>query len=252
MSPRERHDAPTRSGAGLLAQAIGWVLALVLVALPLVGLLNGWFASDRWPLRQLKVSAQFSRVSAEQVQATVAPHAGVGFFALPLEQIRAALAGLPWVERVEVRKRWPDTLEVVIHEHRPVARWGEDRLLSDHGVLFAAPGAQMIEGLPLLAGPDSRVRDVVAAWADAREVLAGTGLTPVGVRLTPRGSWRVRLADGGDLIVGRTDPLPRLRRFARVAPKLMAIERRPFLRADLRYTNGFAITWPEPQATPNT
>lgn len=246
MSTRRR-DATTQQDTrdmGALAQAIGWTLALVLVALPVVGLLNGWFAADRWPVRELQLTAEFSRLSAEQVQATVAPYTGIGFFALPLDEIRNALAALPWVERVEVRKRWPDTLDVTIYEHRAVARWGEDRLLSNHGVLFAAPGAEAIQGLPLLDGPDNRVRDVVAAWSDAREVLAGTGLVPVGVRLTRRGSWRIRLADGADVVVGRADALPRLQRFARVIPRILASEQRPFVRADLRYTNGFALTWP--------
>lgn len=249
--PLQQADARDFSG---VAQAAGWALALVLVALPMVGLLNGWFAAERWPMRQLQLTAEFSRLSAEQVQRTVAPYTGRGFFALPLEEIHASLAALPWVERVEVRKRWPDTLEVILHEYRAVARWGRDRLLSGQGVLFAAPGAEDIQGLPLFDGPDNRVADVVAAWSQAREVLAPTGLAPVGVRLTRRGSWRIRLAGGADLELGRSDAMPRLQRFARVIGKVLAQQQRPFLRADLRYTNGFAITWQEPtmETTPNT
>ena len=254
IAPSRNADESGRGNG--VAQAIGWTLALLLVALPVVGLLNGWFAANQWPVRELRLTAEFSRLSAAQVQHTVAPYTGIGFFALPLEEIRGALAALPWVERVEVRKRWPDTLEVTLYEHRAVARWGDDRLLSDRGVLFSAPGAESIQGLPVLDGPDRRVRDVVAAYADAREVLTPTGLVPVGVRLTRRGSWRVRLADGADVVVGRADPLPRLQRFARVIPKIRASEQRPFVRADLRYTNGFALTFapstPPTGVAPNT
>jgi cell division protein FtsQ len=224
----------------------GWTLALTLIALPLVGLLNGWFAAERWPIRQLRLSAEFTHVTSEQVHSAVAAHAGQGFFALSLEEIRTALSALPWVERVEVRKRWPDTLDITLYEHRAVARWGRERLLSEHGVVFSVPDAADvadIQRLPLLDGPDSRVRDVVAVYADARKALAATGLTPIGVHLTRRGSWRVMLPDGADLVVGRGDPLPRLARFARVLPKVWGGERRSFARADLRYPNGFAITW---------
>jgi len=266
MSPRsharqrvlDRAEVARRSGApasaatqaepriaGWLVQAVAWTLALALVVLPLVGLLNGWFASERWPVRAITINARFERISAEQVQATVAPHASKGFFALRLDEIGTALAGLPWVERVEVRKRWPDTLEVTLHEHRAIARWGTDRLLSDHGVLFAAPGADALQGLPLRDGPDSRVPEVVQAWSDARRVLAGTPLVPVGVRLTARGSWRIRLADGADLVLGREHAMERLARFARALPSVLAGETRALARADLRYTNGFALTWRE-------
>ncbi len=30
-----------------------WVIALALIALPIIGVLEGWFASGRWPVRQL-------------------------------------------------------------------------------------------------------------------------------------------------------------------------------------------------------
>src|SRR5690606_10286019 len=91
---RKLHSDPgfARTRGSVLVQLLAWTLALALVVLPLVGLLNGWFASERWPVRSITVNARFERISAEQVQATVAPHAGMGFFALHLDEIRGALA----------------------------------------------------------------------------------------------------------------------------------------------------------------
>ena len=86
---------------------VAWGVALTLVALPILGVLNGWFAAERWPVRYLKVDAEFNHVSAEQIRAATAAHLGTGFFALDLDRVRASVAALPWVERVEVRKRWP-------------------------------------------------------------------------------------------------------------------------------------------------
>ena len=45
-----------------------WIIAITLVALPVVGVLQGWFASDRWPVRELQVHATFSHVTATQVR----------------------------------------------------------------------------------------------------------------------------------------------------------------------------------------
>src|SRR5690606_40413741 len=64
------------------------------------------------------------------------PHARDGFFAMRLADAQAAVAALPWVESAEVRKRWPDVVEVHVVEHRPFARWGSDRLSSEQGRLF--------------------------------------------------------------------------------------------------------------------
>ena len=56
-----------------LLKLIAWGIALTLVALPIVGLLNGWLASDRWPVTKLDVRAEFNHVSAEQIRASVSP-----------------------------------------------------------------------------------------------------------------------------------------------------------------------------------
>lgn len=222
-----------------------WGLALLLLALPVAAVLNGWIASERWPMRRLQVTGEFHQVDAEQVRATVLPLLGNGFFAVRLEAVRAAIAGMPWVERVEVRKRWPDVLEVALVERRAYARWGGDRLLSDRGVLFGAEG-RGLEALPDFDGPDSRVDDVVALHNQARQLFAGTGQVVQGVRLSPRGGWSLTLRDGTEVVVGRDDAEARLARFTRLLPQLVAAEQRQLLRADLRYTNGFALVWAEP------
>jgi hypothetical protein len=54
---------------GIVAKLLAWGIALTLVALPIVGVLNGWFASDRWPVDQLAVRAEFNHVGAEQIRA---------------------------------------------------------------------------------------------------------------------------------------------------------------------------------------
>lgn len=229
-----------------------WLIAVALVALPVVAVLRGWIGADQWPLRTLRASGEFERVDAAQVRRTLVPFARSGFFAVDLKAAQAAVARLPWVEHAEVRKRWPDVLEVRITEHRPFARWGAGRLLSDRGRLFSASGAPVPAGLPQLGGPDGRVREVVELYQHARELFAPVGMTVRGVRLDPRGSWSVTLLDrahGGavtHVVVGRNEAAPRIGRFVRLLPQLMRDPARHIERADLRYTNGFALDWAEP------
>jgi cell division protein FtsQ len=228
-----------------IVRITAWILALALVVLPVVAVLNGWFASDRWPIERLRLTAEFERVSAEQVKTAVDSHLGRGFFAIELDEVRSTVMSLPWVERVEVRKRWPDLIEITVHEHRAFARWGKDRLLSDHGELFTAPGIESLQGLPALAGPEARVADVVALYRQAQATLSGTGLAVSGARLSPRGSWTLTLGNGARVVIGRADPEPRLQRLVRFLPTILSGETRQFERIDLRYTNGFAVRWVE-------
>lgn len=238
-----------------LVRIFAWLLALALAALPVVAVLNGWMAPDRWPIRNLQVTAEYQRVSAEQIRTAVATQIGRGYFDTEPARIRAVLAGLPWVESVDVRKRWPDQIEVVLVEYRAHAHWGEDQLLSEQGKLFTTPGAGDLQGLPHLDGPEDRIAEVMAFYDSARQQLAGIGLRLEGVQLSQRGSWSLQLGNDARIVVGRTSvPQARLARLIRVLPQLLEGERRPFERIDLRYTNGFAIAWAEPgqQRTPST
>lgn len=224
-----------------------WCVALGLLALPVVGLLNGSFASERWPLRHLELVAEQRQVDPGQVRAVVAGHAGRGFFALSLVELRRDLAALPWVESVEVRKRWPDTVVVRLLEFQPYAVWNDAALVSRSGQLFAVPGIDTIDDLPRLYGPQARVAEVANFHARAEALLQGTGLAAARTRLSERGSWSIALAGGTELLLGRDQADQRLARFAATAPGLLrARPEAPLLRADLRYPNGYALAWGEP------
>ena len=225
-----------------------WALAVALVALPVVALVNGWIGAERWPLRTLRVTDGLERVDTARLREVVAPHAAAGFFAVRLDRAQAEVARLPWVERAEVRKLWPDVLEVRIVEHRPFARWGQDRLLSEQGRLFPVEGIEVPAGLPLLHGPDARAPDVVALYNQSREMFAAGGFAIERLVLDRRDSWSLTLHGDIEVTIGSQEARLRLQRFARVLPQLLARSELPLVRADLRYTNGFALEWAQPAA----
>ena len=222
-----------------------WLLALALVVMPVVAVMNGWIGAERWPLTKLRVHGEFKRVDPAQLRAVVLPFVKPGFFAVRLQGAQDAVEKLPWVERAEVRKRWPDVIEIEVVEHQPFARWGNDRLLSEHGRLFPIPKDLSSEALPLLGGPDSQVREVVALYNESRELFAPIGFKVDSLVMDRRGSWSLALSNGTQVVIGRTDARPRLGRFARMLPQLLARNALPLQRADLRYTNGFALSWGE-------
>jgi cell division protein FtsQ len=224
-----------------------WLLALSLVALPVVAVLNGWVGAERWPLAKLRVHGEFKRVPAERLQEVVLPYAKSGFFAVKLQDAQDAIETLPWVESAQVRKQWPDVLEITLVEHKPFARWGKDRLLSEQGKLFATPQKLQDLALPDLEGPDSQTEEVVALYNDARALFAPAGVDVTRVSMDARGSWSLLLSNGTEVVVGRDDARSRLQRFVRVLPQL-ANQQVPIERADLRYTNGFTLSWGTPAA----
>ena len=224
-----------------------WALAIALVVLPVVAVVNGWIGAQRWPLRTLRVEGKLQRVDPALLQKTLLPFARRGFFAVRLDDAQAAVARLPWVDHAEVRKRWPDVLEVRVIEHHPFARWGDSHLLSEDGRLFAAAGVSVPKSLPLLDGPPGREADVMALYGESRDLFAAAGLDVRTLELDRRGSWSLQLSNGIDVLVGSREARSRMARFARLLPQVLSQRSGDALRrADLRYTNGFALTWGEP------
>jgi hypothetical protein len=119
------------------------LLVLAILATPVVAVLNGWVGGGHWPMKRLQVTAPFAFVDQEKVRAAAMPHLKDGFFAVDLKAINAKLQALHWVERVEVRKQWPDTLIVQIHEYRPLAVWNGKQMLAEQGSVFAMPKAKL-------------------------------------------------------------------------------------------------------------
>lgn len=225
---------------------IAWCLAIALVALPIVGVLRGWFAADSWPITRLTVQAEFKHVGAAELRTAVRPTLGKGFFALDLDAVQKAVARLPWVESVEVSKHWPDTLVLRVYERQPFARWNGKQLISRQGLVFDAPGMVNSSQLPDLRGPDDHLAEVVSFYAQTRKAFTGTPVNVTGVALTDRGSWSISTAAGAQIVIGDRDEAGRrLHRFLDVYPQLVAGHAEGFVYVDLRYTNGFAVRWAE-------
>ncbi|MEO6075456.1 MAG: cell division protein FtsQ/DivIB [Dokdonella sp.] len=236
---------------GLLIKFLAWSIALGIVALPIIGVLSGHFAADRWPVRSLQLKAEFAHVDADQIRGAIADEAGKGFFALDLKRVRAAVMSLPWVGRVDASKHWPDTLQLTVFEQLPYARWGNDRLVTTSGDLFSVPDISVAQGLPQLNGPDDRVADVLAFHVRCLRQFSGSGLVVREVRLSGRGGWQVLLANDVVIDVGSEETDSRLERLTAVWPQIAAGHAAPAA-IDLRYENGFSVRWNDAAAPTST
>lgn len=214
---------------------LAWAAATAIQRLPI------------FPLREIVVGGTVDNVTRNQVEQAVRAALVGNFFTVDLDQVRSVFEKLPWVRQAEVRRRWPDTLELVIEEHVAVARWrradGETRLVNDRGEVFAAASDQQ---LPTFAGPEGSAAQVLERYREFSGVLATLDRKPETLVLSNREAWQVKLDDGLVVELGRDEEkhnlAERMSRF--VAWYRPALERARLTRAtvvDMRYPNGFAL-----------
>lgn len=241
LSPLPVDVRLTLAGANALITVVS--LALLVGAM-------WWLA--RLPLftvRGITLEGELAHHTVGTLRAQVAPRLSGSFFTLDLERARASFEAVPWVRRAVVRRIWPDHLAVRLEEHKTAALWasddGNDKLVNTYGEVFEANISEVEdEDLPRLAGPRGSSARALAAYRALVPVLKPLDNAIVTLRLSGRGSWRVVLADGAVIELGRGEPAElasRAAAFVRTLPQVQSAYQRPLQRADLRHPDGYAL-----------
>jgi len=242
----------------LLNTAANFLIGLAALLFAYAGL-QLLLRSPLFPLKEIVVRGDMKNADAAEIESAV-DGVGGNFFAADLAAVRERLEQVTWVRRVDLRRVWPHRIEVKLEEHVALARWGGIGLVNTFGEPFSAP---MNDGsavkLPLFAGPAGTEGELTRRYRRFAEVLARLGEAPervvVGIVLTPRYAWQLRLAGGQNgalnLELGRDGAEPveqRLARFVAAYPESLGrLPQRAAAGADtprhvdLRYSNGFAL-----------
>jgi cell division protein FtsQ len=220
---------------------------LTLVALAALGVGGYRVLAEpgRLPLRVIDVNGEFQQLEPARVQQVVIDAIDGGFFTCRIQNLRAAVLAMPWVEDVSIRRVWPDRLSMTVTEQVPLARWGDDALINVNGGVFRPATLGGYKGLVRLHGPEGSEHRVVGFFQAAVTAARLRGLQIREVELDARRHWWVRFDDGLTLSLGREDIDGRLAQFFRVYPGLTAEPSRRPDRIDMRYAHGFAVRWKE-------
>ena len=193
-----------------------------------------------FPVRTIEIKSRIEKTTRDEIEGALRGRAGGNFFALSLGELRTGLERLPWVRQVEVRRIWPDRLEVSFEEHVALGHWGDDALINTHGERFLGKTTQV---LPHFVAPGGSEAEVARRYARFSQLIAPLGTSLERVVLTPRFAWQLRLANGLHLMLGRDadQAEARLERFVETHAATLGKIARRHEYVDLRYPNGFAL-----------
>lgn len=220
----------------MLSAGVSLVLALTLC----VWLFGSW-EPRLLPIMVIEVEGELHHHSSQLLQKTISERLRGGILSADLGDLKAAAERLPWVGHASVRRVWPDRLRVSVQEHRPIARWNSDGLVTAEGVVFRPQSGTMPAGLPLLEADDKRAPEVAKRYLAWRDRLMLVGHLIQALSVDPRGDWQLELVMGTELRLGTGVIEERLARFIASAPQIEAAGQPKVV--DLRYANGFSVQW---------
>lgn len=207
-----------------------------LLAAAVVWMMN----SPYFPVKSVKIDGELQRLDAAQLQQTAQQHIRGNIFKADLNAAREAFEALPWVAEAEVKRLWPDTVQIRIRERQPVARWEGGGLVDSEGEAFDAPTD---EHFPTFSGAAGAKQAMVAEYAAFKAILEPAGLGIERMDYGERASRTLTLNNGFVLRLGRLDADIRLRRFVRAWQEVLHERAADVEYVDLRYKDGFAVRY---------
>ncbi|MGL4667824.1 MAG: cell division protein FtsQ/DivIB [Saezia sp.] len=196
--------------------------------------------------------AELQRVDVLELKQAAMNGLNGNFFTLRLDEVKRLLETKPWVKEAIVQRVWPYELSASIREYEPVAFFGESQgavqLLDKDGELFKVNAAQ-VSGLklPILYGSAEKGVTFLMwrVYLPIGSELRALNMSIEVLKLSDHGIWSMHLNNGTEVVMGRGNAdelVARVRDFIRTVPTaLRPYGDRALIRADLRYSSGYAM-----------
>ncbi|MCP3688125.1 MAG: FtsQ-type POTRA domain-containing protein [Gammaproteobacteria bacterium] len=216
---------------------------LILLAMIVVGAATYFNQrSTLLPIKTIELSGSFNYIEQKAIEAILRPYVGQGFFSLDIHAVYKLLSDQAWADAVSIRRVWPDQLEVNIIEKKPVARWSRSQLLSNKAVVYDADTTGF-DSLPLVHAVNSEPAGMLRQFYALSGRFSALQETLVSLRQNSRGALDIALADGLVIKVGRSEVNRKIARLISIYKQQIMPRRLHIRQLDLRYSNGFAVTW---------
>lgn len=195
------------------------------------------------PIKSVRLGGQLQHIKAEEVQNAVLKNMQRSFFLVNITTVQQIVAVLPWVAQADVRRVWPDTLQIVIKERIPAARWGAQGVISETGVVFYPEPTSIPAELAQLRGPPGSEQRVLDHYHQFQTALKPLVWKIRELEMNARGNWLIDMAGGLKLVLSDTNSINSLRHFVQASVEMGTNSLEKMRTVDLRYHNGFAVEW---------
>ena len=211
----------------------------VVITLLIIGSIIAWlYNSNYFPIKQVKIEGSLAHSNSDSLQKIAAHYVRGNIFKADLNGAQHAFEQQPWIETATVRRRLPDTVEIHLVEHEPLARWKDGSLVDSKGQLFKA---SYEEKLPAFEGEPGTEKVMTEHYQQFGQQLKPLNLAIDKLVYSPRSAWSVVLDNKITVYLGRENENERLNRFTEVWRSILKPQQPALDYVDMRYKDGFAI-----------
>jgi cell division protein FtsQ len=192
-------------------------------------------------IERVRIEGTLNFVKEDEIKAAVGSDVANSLITVDLAQLKQKLEALPWIRKAEIRREWPDAINIYVEEEIPIARWGDKQLLNQQGQVFAPDNTEDQQLLPLLAGPDGSEQKVMRQYQEFNQLLYPLGMRIRDLTFKGNGAYELTLTNNVHVRLGREAVLERLRRLVVFLESEHGRDLQNVEAIDLRYRNGLAV-----------
>lgn len=204
---------------------------------------NAWRSFSEHPVEQILVEGVFENVTKKLAMDIITAEIKDNFLQVNLQYLQSMLEMQPWIESAVVARRWPNALVVKIAEQQPIARWGEVGFLNQKGEVIYTKGNDNLLSLPWLFGGEQESLRIMLQYQNLSLLLRSRSLFVDRLWVDSKNSWQMKLKNGINIVLGKSDLLVKMQRFIKVYDQYLLVNVNAIATVDLRYVNGLAVEW---------
>ncbi|MBE0482594.1 MAG: FtsQ-type POTRA domain-containing protein [Bacterioplanes sp.] len=216
-----------------------WLVYPIVVLLLLVA---GQASYKRWPIQEVEIQGRLLIWQPEQIAEPLIWVKEEHFFTVDLARIQQQVSDMPLIAHVQVRKRWPGRIELRVFEDVPMARWGDNALVTVSENISAIPVGYDASSLAVIDANEDHLELALRSFRHIQQTLVHPDVTVqvVSLQVGDTGSIRVHLDNDWQVEFGRQYFEERVRRLDFLLQRLPQDD---VATIDLRYGKGAAVAW---------
>ena len=229
-----------------MPNVVKYFFTILVLSLLLLILLMGGKALRDAPPAAIYVDRQgLTQIQYETLQRIMNQQQVNSFFTSDLQTLRDISVGVPWVDQVSVTRDWQHGIMVTVLPKQAVANFGTERLVDSKGSVFVPADSQDLIGeqLAMLQGEIEQAPVIMQQLQQINSWYAPLDIQVEDIILSPRMTWLIRFDNGLRVIVDNENTAQKLLNLSQLLGNQLSERRDDMQSIDLRYKNGFTISW---------
>lgn len=167
------------------------------------------------------------------------------FFTTDLQALRDIVIGMAWVDQVSVTRDWQQGIVITALPKQAIANFGTERLVDAKGVVFVPTDNKDLrqQSFANLQGEVDQAPVIMQQMQQVNDWYAPIDMQVEDIILTKRMTWLIRFDNGLRVIVDNENTAQKLLNLSQLLGNQLSSRRDEIQSVDLRYKNGFTITW---------